>query len=182
MDQASKKDKREARLARWKQERATKNDEQRQAGQPLRHDVMRGAAGRAFAKAAPETQCRRCGMHACLGRGQLEKHHAVAIRDGGHPHDPANLHTLCYFCHREWHTWWEGALGWSAYMGAEPYCQVVLHATPARNASHPSHGDVCRRCGISAGRCGELRKGRKPFQAFERARGHRDQAKRVCYW
>ena len=171
-----------ARLTRWKETRAARNDEQRLAGQPLRFDVMQGAAGRAFAKAATDEQCRRCGMganeHALLGCGRLQKHHVIAIRDGGHPHDPANLHTLCHFCHREWHTWWEDHHEWSAYMAAIPFRVGVVDA---RTRDDAMHAVGCRRCGISETRCSELRK-RKALKPFEHVHNERDQSMLVCYW
>ena len=62
-------------------------------------------------KLRPDTVCKRCGMsleeHNALGKGQLQMHHVHAIEDGGDPVDPENIHTLCYFCHKEWHTYWE---------------------------------------------------------------------------
>ena len=92
------------RLARWKQQRADKNDALRQQGQILRCDAMKGAAERAFAKVVADVKCHRCGItqeeHASYKRGPLQKDHIIAIRDGGHPSDPSNLQTLCYFCHR----------------------------------------------------------------------------------
>ena len=55
----------------------------------------------------------------------LEKHHIVAIKDGGPPSDPSNLITLCYMCHSEWHVFFERYADWPAYMAATPYCQVI---------------------------------------------------------
>ena len=75
-----------------------------------RKDVLRGDTGRALAAMPTDDRCRRCGMsqeeHAPL-KGKLQVHHAVPISNGGHPTCPSNLFTLCYFCHREWHTFWE---------------------------------------------------------------------------
>ena len=39
--------------------------------------------------------------------GSLERHHVVPIREGGAVSHPSNLYTLCFFCHREWHKFWE---------------------------------------------------------------------------
>lgn len=134
-------------------------------------------------KICSDQQCRRCGIDldelAQLGRGSLEKHHVIAVRDGGHPHDPGNLHTLCYFCHREWHTWWEGHYEWPEYMAAMPF-RVGVADVPAREESMPTEG--CGRCGISESCCSELRGQRKSLKPFERVRSERDRSMRVCYW
>ena len=102
---------REKRRAQLRRGMAERRDELRAQGQTLRRDVMRSSAGRAYGKALADGTCRRCGItrdgHTALGRGPLEKHHVLPICDGGHPTDPDNLFTLSYFCHREWHTWWE---------------------------------------------------------------------------
>lgn len=87
----------------------------------------------------PDDACRRCGMtqeqHTPL-RGTLQKHHLVPINQGGHPSDPANLYTLCHFCHSEWHSFWEHCFRgqcstsktWKVYMAATPYCKTVRTA------------------------------------------------------
>jgi hypothetical protein len=136
---------------------------------------------RRTAHIVPEDRCHRCGMtqeeHSPL-RGRLEKHHAVPLSAGGHPTDPSNLHTLCYFCHREWHTFWEGRADWQTYMSATPFCQVV-QCVPARPDMPPPGmpAQKCWKCGISEARCLELRPARKAFQRFKS-----DAKCNTCYW
>ena len=116
---------REERKARLRRNMEARWDELRAQGKTLRRDVMHNTARRAFDRAPTDSTCRRCGItkdgHAALGRGPLEKHHVLPISEGGHPFDPANLFTLCFFCHQEWHDWWEGQHAWAEYLSAEPY-------------------------------------------------------------
>ena len=76
----------------------------RKSKECARRTLMHGAKGRRYTRALPEDSCRRCGMdqeeHTRLDRGKLNKHHVIAVRDGGHMTDPDNLYTLCYFCHK----------------------------------------------------------------------------------
>ena len=65
-------------------------------------------------KSEPACSCTRCGMtqqeHTDHGKGKLQIHHIQAIRDLGlEANTEENYHTLCYFCHREWHCFWEAA-------------------------------------------------------------------------
>ena len=89
----------EERKARWKakQLQANPNHIPRSAALPR-------VAKRKLDRTRAEACCRRCRMgqdeHTEMGRGTLQKHHVVSLCDGGHPTDPENLVTLCYFCHR----------------------------------------------------------------------------------
>ena len=172
----------EERLAAFRKRRTDQHNELRQAGKTLRRDVLRGGAEKKFAKLPTEPQCRRCGISkdelAPFDRG-LEKHHVIAIADGGHPSDPSNLLTLCYFCHREWHTWWEGYHEWPGFMAATPYRLGVMGAH-ARESAIPPSG--CRRCGISEARCTELHPRRAALAPFQLTRQQRDASVPVCYW
>lgn len=140
---------REERKARLRRNMAARWDELRAQGKTLRRDVMHNTARRAFDRAPTDSTCRRCGItkdgHAALGRGPLEKHHVLPISEGGHPFDPANLFTLCFFCHQEWHDWWEGQHAWAEYLSAEPY---RIGITRVREREGPFHTEGCQRCGI----------------------------------
>jgi len=160
----------------------------RKSKECARRTLMHGAKGRRYTRALPEDSCRRCGMdqeeHTRLDRGKLNKHHVIAVRDGGHMTDPDNLYTLCYFCHKEWHTWWE-ALGHdcSAYMAAQPACEGVMHVPMREGFVISRDASACHRCGCRAKECQELRPGRKPFHPFEqREHGKHDHKTHVCYW
>ena len=188
--QVTREDRREAKAARraerkaaWMREKEARKDEAREQGQTFRSDVERSAEWLAFRKAKAEPQCRRCGItreeHLQIKRGPLEKHHVVPIVQGGHPSDPSNMLTLCYFCHKEWHTWWERSSDWPAYMAAEPFRLTVMRVCP-RVDPMPTEG--CQRCGILAEACRELHPHRQGLKPFERARGERDFSKCVCYW
>ena len=137
---------------------------------------------RQYEAIAPEQECFRCGMtqaeHTPL-RGSLNKHHAVPVRDGGSS-DPSNLLTLCHYCHREWHTWWEDNYEWQAYMAAKPYCQTVKDGTNGVTEGVPHRHRCCRRCGISAERCLELRPESRPLKPFRRKDGSLNE--HICYW
>lgn len=151
-----------------------------------RKDIMRGATLREYAAALMDDQCRRCHItqaeHAPL-KGKLQLHHVVAIRDGGHPTDPSNLLTLCYFCHREWHTWFErpadlvSPLPWSTFMSSPPYWKAVKQMAVSRGGriAEPKVG-CCRRCGMMGTPCCKIR----PFQRLRN--GQRDRLICVCYW
>ena len=159
-----------------------------------RRNKMASRAGREYQAAERDSVCQRCALtadeHFHLKRGKLEKHHVVALHEGGHVSDPANLYTLCHFCHREWHTYWEGngnrpESEWPEYMAATPYRVAVAHAQPQEDLLLLQRDD-CQRCGISATRCEELRPGRvttRPFEPGWRKRDVRDVRKMsVCYW
>lgn len=174
----------DSRLANWKKARAANNAELRERGHSFRRDALKGDAGRAFAEAAVDKQCRRCGMcaeeHNQLGHGSLQRHHLIAIRDGGRADDPANLCTLCYFCHREWHTWWEGHHEWPEYMDAVPYRVGVVHAG-ARGDPMPAGG--CRRCGVKNETFGSgFHSARTKLKPFKRVNNERDHSMLLCYW
>ena len=62
--------------------------------------------------------CSRCG-----DTDRLSLHHVVPLKDGGDPVDPSNLATLCHYCHREWHVFWEHL---------RPDYQAFSEATPFR--------------------------------------------------
>ena len=158
-----------------------------------RRQLMTGSTEKAYTSVRPDTQCRRCGMtdyeHRQYAGGQLEKHHVVALRDGGHPTDPSNLHTLCYFCHKEWHTWWEGEYQWTTYMATAPYWQAV----PKTSAPHKPRdlltpaNECCVRCHVSAQRCLKLRPDRRPLKPFQPKKtgpgcSWSDFDKPVCFW
>lgn len=136
------------RKAQWKAKRQQENP-----GHVTRDAAMPLAAKFKYAKVRAEACCRRCHMdaeeHAEMGHGQLQKHHIVSLRDGGHPTDRDNLVTLCFFCHRsapsptpshfllrtrahsstdrptfaclrrEWHDFWEGEFGAAKVEGEE---------------------------------------------------------------
>lgn len=154
-----------------------------------------GQSRRAYKKQRPDAQCRRCGMtqeeHAPL-RGALQKHHLVAIRDGGHQTDPSNLFTLCHYCHKEWHTFWEEPSGdWPSYFDAPPRCQLVkLRTVPTRPRPLAPRAHSCWRCGVAVARCIELRPQRKALGPLSVDKGARvdkgasssDESRRVCYW
>lgn len=141
----------------------------------------------------PDDACRRCGMtqeqHTPL-RGTLQKHHLVPINQGGHPSDPANLYTLCHFCHSEWHSFWEHCFRgqcstsktWKVYMAATPYCKTVRTAGDRHDIQTVQlAADGCARCGVSAARCQMLRPSRTAFHGFERVHGQQDDETKVCY-
>ena len=78
----------------------------------MRDEVRR--ARKAFDQSKPvrASSCARCGMtqeqHNAHGKGQLQIHHIRPIRElGMAANDPSNYHTLCYFCHSEYHKFWE---------------------------------------------------------------------------
>ena len=153
-----------------------------------RKEILRGDAGRELADMPVDHQCRRCGMsqddHTQFGKGKLQLHHLVAIRDGGHPSDPSNLHTLCYFCHQEWHTWWEGKCDWLAFMAASPYWKLVKNANFIRGPLPPTvKPGCCRLCGITAQQCAVAREGRTSIRPFERVpRAGQNLDIPVCHW
>ena len=65
-------------------------------------------------KPDPGPVCDRCGMtqeeHNARGKGKLQIHHTMALKDHGMAgNDPSTYDSLCYWCHREWHTFWEYA-------------------------------------------------------------------------
>lgn len=154
--------------------------------QRRRKKILRGATLREYAATLMDDKCSRCHMtqeeHAPL-KGRLQLHHVVAIRDGGHPTDPSNLQTLCYFCHREWHTWWErpvplaSPLPWLSFMSSPPYWNVVKQMVASRGGklAEPKVG-CCRRCGM-------MEKPRCKIRPFQRLRnGRRDSLNCLCYW
>ena len=100
----------EERKARWKEKRKQANPDH-----VLRGTSMPRAVQQKFNRMRAETCCRRCHMdqdeHKQMRGVSLNKHHIIAVRDGGHPTDPENLATLCYFCHQEWHEFWETDFG-----------------------------------------------------------------------
>ena len=66
----------------------------------------------------PQGSCERCGRSQaeCKDYGrQLELHHIKSLKDcvdeglkdKNWINSYDNLHTLCYWCHKEWHGWWE---------------------------------------------------------------------------
>ena len=76
-------------------------------------------------KVVPAPCCKRCGMteeeHRSFGYSSLQLHHIVALSDGGHPTDPANLITLCKFCHDGWHKYAEVfEVPWEEWWAEEP--------------------------------------------------------------
>jgi len=150
------------------------------------HEPTLSKTRRAYARQRPDAQCRRCGMtqeeHGPL-RGTLQKHHLVAVRDGGHPTDPSNLFTLCHYCHKEWHTFWEEHSDWPSYFQATPRCQLVKQgAVPTGDRPTTPKAHSCWRCGVSVARCIELRSQRKALGPFNVAKDQIDETKRVCYW
>eukprot|EP00966_Prymnesium_polylepis_P147424 3405312-Prymnesium_polylepis.1 len=158
---------------------------------------MFGDTEMAFRAVPPDSLCRRCGMsqeeHTPL-HGKLQKHHIIALRDGGHPTDRSNLYTLCQYCHREWHLYWERTadlcqVDWAAYMAATPHRQAVKSGSVPVAASVERVRDCCWRCGISAKRCLELRsdvdaerRSKRGLSFFRRNNKTRDETKEVCYW
>ena len=147
---------------------------------------MRGATLREYAATLVDDKCRRCHItqeeHAPL-KGNLQLHHVRAIRDGGHPTDRSNLQTLCYFCHREWHTFWErpkdlaSPLPWPAFMSSPPYWHVVKQMVVSQRGriAEPKVG-CCRRCGKTEAPCCKIR----PFQ--RERNGLRHPMNCLCYW
>lgn len=88
---------------------------------------------RRMRKLVPAPNCQRCGISLTdaksLGRG-LDLHHIRSISDcvDAGVTDPdvvninENLHTLCYWCHREWHTYWETFRpDYDKYFNATPF-------------------------------------------------------------
>jgi HNH endonuclease len=85
-------------------------------------------------KLVPLDTCERCGMHVSEHRHKWEKsslqlHHKMPISecvdrgilDPKFVNSPKNVITLCYFCHREWHTFAEPLqMPFDAWMGREP--------------------------------------------------------------
>lgn len=78
---------------------------------------------RANKKLYPADTCARCGMHCSehknkWGKGLMQLHHIKSISacvdagilDPEFVNSIANIDSLCYFCHKEWHTFAE-ALG-----------------------------------------------------------------------
>eukprot|EP00966_Prymnesium_polylepis_P171323 3960356-Prymnesium_polylepis.1 len=165
-------------------------------GQPAT-GIMSGGTGEAYRAIPPDPLCRRCGMvqeeHWPL-HGTLQKHHIIALRDGGHPTDPSNLYTLCQYCHREWHLYWERTpelvrLDWAAYMAATPHLYAVKSGTVPAAPPLELVRNCCRRCGISAERCLELRshedaerRSQRGLSFFRCNNRKRDETKEVCYW
>jgi predicted HNH restriction endonuclease len=75
---------------------------------------------RKMRKIFPADSCNRCGMHTsehrhAWGKGLLQLHHIKPISecvdegilDPDFVNSPDNVDTLCYFCHREYHTFAE---------------------------------------------------------------------------
>lgn len=113
----------------------------------------------------------------------LVQHHLVAVRDGGHRTDPSNLLTLCHYCHKEWHSFWEGHADWQTYFHATPRCRLVKQGTvPEIYRPLTPRAHSCWRCSISVARCIELRPQRKALGPFNVGKDQIDDTKRVCYW
>lgn len=61
--------------------------------------------------------CSRCGE-----TDRLSLHHVVSLEQGGDPVEQSNLDTLCYYCHREWHVFWENLRpDYRAFKAATPF-------------------------------------------------------------
>ena len=79
----------------------------------------------------PDGCCKRCGMsqseHNERGRQSLQIHHTMALKDHGEAgNDPATFDTLCYWCHKEWHGWWESlSRPYAEFMDATPFLQQL---------------------------------------------------------
>lgn len=59
--------------------------------------------------------------HNDRNRGQLQVHHIVSIKDGG-SNDESNVDTLCYWCHREYHNYWEHlGIDYESFKQAKPF-------------------------------------------------------------
>lgn len=80
----------------------------------------------------PKAVCDRCGMtaeeHKTLGKSSLQIHHVEAIREVGSRANRAdNYVTLDYYCHREWHTFWEPlGLSWEDFMADTPFREQLI--------------------------------------------------------
>lgn len=83
-------------------------------------------------KPKPKTVCDRCGMtveeHKALGKSNLQIHHVEAIKDvGSAANREDNYVSLTYWCHREWHTFWEPlGLSWEDFMEAVPFREQLI--------------------------------------------------------
>ena len=82
-------------------------------------------------KPQPAACCKRCGMtqseHNERGKSKLQIHHTMALRDHGDAgNDPSTFDTLCYWCHREWHCFWETAeRSYDDFMDCPPFLQQL---------------------------------------------------------
>lgn len=97
----------------------------------MREEVKKARKSFDRNRPTPATKCQRCGMtqeeHNALGRASLQIHHIRPIRElGMEANNPENYHTLCYWCHREYHTFWECAdRKYEDFFEAEPFFNTV---------------------------------------------------------
>ena len=97
----------------------------------MREETRRARKEFERSKPTPGPTCHRCGMtlaeHNALGKGKLQLHHIIPIRQAVSAANTAeNLHTLCYWCHSEWHKFWECAdRSYQDFMAAAPFFQSL---------------------------------------------------------
>ena len=98
----------------------------------MREEVKKARKQFDKSRPTPAPCCDRCGMtkemHVSLGKSSLQVHHVESIRDiGMEANRPDNYHTLCYFCHREWHCFWECAgRSYEDFFEADPFFVDIL--------------------------------------------------------
>ena len=93
----------------------------------MRDEVKKARKAFERSKPKPKDRCDRCGMtveeHNALGKSKMQIHHIESIKDKGMAANAeSNYVSLDYFCHREWHTFWEPlGLDWEDFMKATPF-------------------------------------------------------------
>jgi predicted HNH restriction endonuclease len=98
----------------------------------MREEVKKARKAFQRQRIQPDCKCARCGMsqeqHTANGKGKLQIHHVESISKIGMAANRAdNYMTLCRWCHREWHVFYEEAgISWEDFWASEVFRDSII--------------------------------------------------------